>query len=208
MALFITFEGGEGSGKSTQARRLHRRLQGHGIPSLLTHEPGVTGLGKKITRLLKWSPDTNIFPMAELLLFNASRAQLVSEVIKPALERGEIVICDRYADSTTAYQGYGRGLDLATVAAVNRAGTEGLSPEITFLLDMPFGSGLARKARNADRFEAEPAAFHRCVREGYLKLAADEPQRWCVIDARLNKQEITGIIWEKVRPLLPGKRGV
>lgn len=203
MALFITFEGGEGSGKSTQARLLYRRLQERDIPSLLTHEPGVTGLGKKITRLLKWSMDTDISPMAELLLFNASRAQLVSEVIKPALESGKVVICDRYANSTTAYQGYGRGLDLATVAAVNRAGMSGISPDVTFLLDMPVKEGLARKAENEDRFEKESVAFHRRIREGYLKLAAAEPQRWSVIDATQSKEEIAGIIWEMVEPLLP-----
>jgi dTMP kinase len=200
MALFITFEGGEGSGKSTQARLLYRYLQGQGIPSLLTHEPGVTRLGIKITRLLKWSPDTNISPLAELLLFNASRAQLVSEVIMPALESGKIVICDRYADSTTAYQGYGRGLDLATVEAVNRAGMSGVYPDITFLLDMPVERGLARKEKNQDRFEKESVAFHQRVRKGYLKLADAEPQRWCVIDAALIKEEIAGIIWERVRP--------
>ena len=205
MALFITFEGGEGSGKSTQARLLYRRLQRVGIPSLLTHEPGVTKLGRRITRLLKWSPDTNISPLTELLLFNTSRAQLVSEVIKPALESGKTVICDRYADSTTAYQGYGRGLDLATVTAVNLAGMSGIFPSITFLLDIPVDRGLARKAKNVDRFETEPVDFHRRVREGYLRLAAAEPQRWCVIDAVRSKEEIAGIIWERVRPLLPGQ---
>jgi dTMP kinase len=202
MAPFITFEGGEGSGKSTQARLLHRRLQRQNIPSLLTHDPGVTKLGKKITRLLKWSPDVYISPVAELLLFNASRAQLASEVIKPDVESGKIVICDRYADSTTAYQGYGRGLDLATVEAVNRAGMSGVYPDITFLLDMPVELGLARKARNTDRFENESIDFHQRVREGYLKLAAAEPQRWCVIDAALSEDEISGIIWERLQPLL------
>jgi dTMP kinase len=202
MARFITFEGGEGSGKSTQARLLHRRLQREGIPSLLTHEPGVTGLGRKIARLLKWSPNTDVSPLAELLLFNASRAQLVSEVIKPALESDKTVICDRYADSTTAYQGYGRGLNLANVVAVNQAGMSGIFPDITFFLDIPVERGLARKEKNADRFETEAVDFHQRVREGYLKLAAAEPPRWCVIDATMNKEKIAGIIWERVKPLL------
>ena len=142
--------------------------------------------------------------MAELLLFNTSRAQLVSEVIRPSLERGETVICDRYADSTTAYQGYGRGLDLATVTAVNQAGISGVFPNITFLLDIPVERGLARKAKNTDRFETESVDFHRRVREGYHKLAAAEPQRWCVIDAMQSRKEIAGIIWERLKPLLPG----
>ncbi len=203
MALFITFEGGEGSGKSTQARLLHRHLQRLNVPSLLTHEPGVTDLGRKITRLLKWSKDTTISPIAELLLFNTSRAQLVSEIIKPALQSGNVVICDRYADSTTAYQGYGRGLDLATVEAVNKIGMSGVIPDITFLLDMPVEQGMARKSKNKDRFEMESAAFHRRVREGYLKLAKQESSRWFVIDAEIEKEEIAGKIWERVRPLLP-----
>jgi dTMP kinase len=203
MALFITFEGGEGSGKSTQARLFYRHLQRQNIPSLLTHDPGVTKLGKKITRLLKWSPDVCISSVAELLLFNVSRAQLVSEVIKPAVESGKIVICDRYADSTTAYQGYGRGIDLATVEAVNRVGMSGVYPDITFLLDISLERGLARKTKNTDRFETEPVDFHQRVREGYLKLAASEPQRWCVIDAMQTKEEIAGIIRERLQPLLP-----
>jgi dTMP kinase len=203
MALFITFEGGEGSGKSTQARLLHRHLQRQNVPSLLTHEPGVTDLGKKITRLLKWSKDTTISPVAELLLFNTSRAQLVSEVIKPAPENGTNVICDRYADSTTAYQGYGRGLDLATVESVNKIGMSGLVPDVTFLLDIPVEEGLARIEKNKDRFEIESADFHARVREGYLKLAEQEPKRWCVIDATQSKSKIAGVIWQRIRPILP-----
>ena len=203
MALFITFEGGEGSGKSTQAKLLHQRLKHSDIPSLLTHEPGVTDLGEKINSILKWSQDTNISPAAELLLFNTSRAQLVSEVIKPALQKGTNVICDRYADSTTAYQGYGRGLDLDTVEAVNKIGMSGLAPDITFLLDIPVEQGLARKGKNEDRFEIESVDFHKRIREGYQALAKAEAQRWCVINAAFSKEKITEIIWEKVQTLLP-----
>lgn len=203
MALFITFEGGEGSGKSSQAGVLYRRLCKLAIPVLLTHEPGVTPLGKKITRWLKWSRDIDISPVAELLLFNTSRAQLVTEIIRPDLESGKVVICDRYADSTTAYQGYGRGLDLPMVAAVNEAGTRGLKPDLTVLLDMSVKEGLARKrGERRDRFEGEAIAFHQRVREGYLKLAAEEPERWLVIDAEKNKEEIADIIWDRVSKLL------
>jgi dTMP kinase len=208
MALFITFEGGEGSGKSTQARALYRRLYQLAIPSLLTHEPGVTPLGRKIARWLKWASDLNISAEAELMLFNASRAQLVIEILRPALESGKIVICDRYADSTTAYQGYGRGLDLPAVVSVNKEGMLGLIPDLTLLLDMPVEVGLARKGgKSRDRFEGEDIAFHQRVRAGYLKLAAEEPGRWLVIDAEKSKEEIAGIIWERVSGLLPRKRG-
>jgi dTMP kinase len=204
MSLFITFEGGEGSGKSFQARALYRRLGKLAIPALLTHEPGVTPLGKKIARLLKWAQDVDISPLAELLLFNTSRAQLVAEVIRPNLENGKVVICDRYADSTTAYQGYGRGLDLLMVAAVNKVGTLGLMPDMTVLLDMPFREGLARKrVERRDRFEGENKNFHQRVREGYIKMAAAEPERWLVVDATKGRDEIAGIIWGRVSKLLP-----
>ena len=207
MALFITFEGGEGCGKSVQSRRLYQRLEKAGIPVLLTHEPGVTDLGKKITRLLKWSKDIDISPTAELLLFNTSRAQLVEEVIRLNLDKGINVICDRYADSTTAYQGYGRRLDMETVLDANRAGTLGLVPDLTILLDMPVEAGLARKADKAkDRFEQESTEFHRRVREGYLKMAKAEPGRWLVVDATQSKGKIAGIIWEKVNGLIQTKR--
>ena len=203
MALFITFEGGEGSGKSSQAGVLYRRLCKLAIPALLTHEPGVTPLGKKIARWLKWTQDTDISPVAELLLFNTSRAQLGTEIIRPNLESGKVVICDRYADSTTAYQGYGRGLDLPMVVAVNEVGTRGLKPDLTVLLDMPVKEGLARKrGERRDRFEGEAIAFHQRVREGYLALAAAEPERWLVVDATLPKAKVERIIWERVSRLL------
>ncbi len=209
MSLFITFEGVEGCGKSTQSKRLYRRLSKLAVPGLLTHEPGATALGKRVARLLKWTDNVNISPLAELLLFNVSRAQLVEEVIRPNLKKGTVVICDRYTDSTTAYQGYGRGLDLATVAAVNKIGITGLIPDLTILLDMPVETGLSRKhSEKHDRFEEEAVDFHKRVREGYLELAKAEPERWLVIDAAQSKEEISEQIWEKVSKLLPGKRGV
>ncbi len=202
MSLFITFEGGEGSGKSSQARALYRRLSRMAIPVLLTHEPGVTPLGKRVARLLKWTKDVKISPLAELLLFNASRTQLVTELIQPALKEEKVVICDRYADSTTAYQGYGRGLDLRLVKTVNGAATLGLKPALTVLLDIPVKAGLARKRGDKDRFEQEEVSFHQRVREGYLKLAQAEPRRWLVVDARQPREEIAQIIWQKVNQLL------
>ena len=203
MSFFITFEGGEGSGKSTHARWLYRRLSRLGVPVLLTHEPGVTLLGKKMTHLLKWAKDMEISPVAELLMFNVSRSQLVAEVVRPALEAEKVVICDRFADSTMAYQGYGRGLDLTLVKTVNDAATQGLQPELTILLDVAVEQGLARKrSGHKDRFEREEIAFHQRVREGFLKLAAAEPPRWLVIDAGQSKDKIAEIIWQRVNKLL------
>jgi dTMP kinase len=203
MSLFITFEGGEGSGKSVQAKALYRRLLKLAIPAILTHEPGGTPFGKRLGRWLKWAQGADIPPLVELLLFNASRAQLVAEVIQPSLDKRKVVISDRYADSTTAYQGYGRGLDLQMVRATNNAATQGLKPDLTVLLDMSAEDGLARKkGREKDRFEQEDLVFHQRVRQGYLKLAANEPGRWLVVDATQSKQKIAGIIWEKVRQLL------
>ncbi|GAH85114.1 unnamed protein product, partial [marine sediment metagenome] len=206
MALFITFEGGEGCGKSVQTKELYRRLSQLAIPALLTHEPGGTPFGKKLGRWLKWAQGVDISPLTELMLFNASRAQLVTEVIRPNLEGGKVVINDRYADSTTAYQGYGRGLDLEMVKATNNAATQGLKPDLTVLLDIPAEKGLGRKrAKRRDRFEREALAFHQRVREGYLKLVADEPERWLVVDASQSKRKIAEIIWQRVSQLLSSR---
>jgi len=203
MSLFITFEGGEGGGKSVQAKALYRKLVKMGVPVLLTHEPGGTPFGKRIGRWLKWAQDTDISPLTELMLFNASRAQLVAEVIKPALKSGKVVISDRYDDSTTVYQGYGRRLDLTMVKAVNKAATQGLTPDLTVLLDAPVETCFARKGTGKrDRFEQEALAFHQRVRDGYLKLASEEPQRWLVVDASQSRAKIAEIIWPRVSQLL------
>ncbi len=203
MSLFITFEGGEGTGKSLQTRALHRRLARLGIPVLLTYEPGGMPLGRKIARLLKWSQNTDISPLAELLLFNASRAHLVNEVIRPGLQDGKVVICDRYTDSTLAYQGYGRGLDLETVKTINDLAAGKLGPDLTILLDLSVEAGLARKTqKRSDRFEEETLDFHRKVRQGYLELARKDLKRWLVVDASLPKKEIAEIIWQRVKGLL------
>jgi dTMP kinase len=203
MSLFITFEGIEGCGKSTQSKILKKRLDKMAIPALLTHEPGVTALGKRINHLLKWTEKVSISPVAELLLFNVSRAQLVSEVIRPAISRGTIIICDRYADSTVAYQGYGRELDLGIVNKANETGTQGIVPDMTILLDMPVETGMQRKeGEKPDRFESESLEFHQKVRQGYLKLAAEQPQRWVVIEADQDKRTIGNLVWQAVASLM------
>ena len=208
MSLFIVFEGGEGCGKSTQARALYKHILRSGIPATSTHEPGGTPLGKEMRRYLKQAGKGQISPLAELFLFAASRAQLVAEMIRPSLERGMIVICDRYTDSTIAYQGYGRGLDLNSIQAINAIATQGLKPALTILLDVTVQSGLARKKpARPDRFESEETAFHQRVREGYLKIAGAEPERWLVVDAKLPRKEIERLVWERVEQLLH-KRGL
>lgn len=203
MSLFITFEGAEGSGKSTQTTILKNWLDEQNISAVLTHEPGGTALGEKISDLLKWAKETKISPITELMLFNSSRSQLINEIINPALESGKVVICDRFFDSSTAYQSYGRGLDFNTVINVNMTATDGLSPDLTILLDLAIEDGLSRKSGDKlDRFELEDIEFHHKVREGYIALAEAEPERWLVIDATLPKENISEIIRDKVSSLL------
>lgn len=199
------FEGVEGTGKSTQVRALGRQLLKSGLPFVLTKEPGGTMVGLAARRLLKHRTEIRISPTTELLLFSAARAQLVDEVIRPALDRQSIVICDRYAESTLAYQGYGRGLDLHTIRSINDIATRGLRPDIIFLLDLDVREGLGRKGVNGgkDRFEREDLAFHRRVREGYLEMARTDPKRWLVIDATLPKNTIRRLVWQRVEQALP-----
>ena len=206
MSLFVTFEGVEGCGKSTQAKALKEKLRRKGIPVILTHEPGGTTLGMEIRHTLKRNRPEAPSTIAELLLFVASRAQLVTEIIRPSLKEGKIVLCDRFADSTLAYQGYGRGIDLNLIKNINTLATEGLKPNLTILLDLPAEFGLSRRGdKRLDRFEQERLDFHQRVRDGYLKLAAQEPERWLVIEATLPKPKIGKIIWEKVSQLLSAK---
>jgi len=205
LGLFITFEGGEGCGKSTQSRLLLKRLEQQNIPVVLTHEPGGTALGNELRKALKRKRGSSISPQAELFLVAASRAQLVAELIRPALEAGKVVICDRFTHSTLVYQGYGRGLDLTAIEMVNNMATQGLKPDLVIFLDISPEQGLARKRSLKDRFELEDLSFHRRVREGYLKMAAAEPDRWLVIDASLPKGKITEIIWDRVSRLLPSR---
>lgn len=208
MSLFVAFEGIEGSGKSTQTRILRRRLVRAGTRVLLTHEPGGTGIGKEVRRILKRSRKDRVFPLTELMLFAASRCQLVEEVIRPNLKAAVMVITDRYTDSTVAYQGYGRGLSIDLIRQINDIGTDGLKPDIIVLLDLPVEKGLLRKRdREKDRFESEEIAFHRRVREGYLKLARAEPRRWLVFDGSLPAVELSELIWEKLSRALKISEG-
>jgi dTMP kinase len=201
--LFITFEGGEGCGKSTQARLLLNNLEHRNIPAVLTHEPGGTPLGNRIRSILKVKRDFDISPQAELFLFAACRAQLIGEVILPALEAGRCVICDRFSGSTLAYQGYGRGLGLELIKSINSAATGGLEPDLIFLLDIQPETGLERKHNTGDdRFEAENVAFHRRVRDGYLELAARDPGRWIVVEAQQPVAKLGKTILDHVLPIL------
>lgn len=185
--FFITFEGPEGGGKSTQIRHLQHSLAAQGFDVLLTREPGGTPISQSIRSILLDQSNTAMSPRAETLLFNAARAQLVDEVIRPALEEGKVVLCDRYADSTTAYQGHGRGQSFEDLHALWHFATQSLSPDLTILFDLDPIKGLKRKQDGDEaewnRMEAEALAFHETVRRGFLRLAADEPERWFIIDA-------------------------
>ena len=200
MTSFIVFEGLDGSGKSTQARALVRRLRRRDVRVLFTHEPGGTALGEYLRRWLKRNPQLS--PVAELSLFIAARAQLINEVVRPALDAGVTVVSDRYAASTVAYQGYGRGLDLSLVRQLNSAATGGLAPDLTVLLDLAPDAALSRKSvAPLDSIESAPLEFHQRVRESYLAQAAEDAQKWLVLDATLPPRELSRKVWEKVRPL-------
>ena len=201
MGLFVVFEGIEGSGKSTQSKALKRRLDRAGYTSTLVHEPGGTPTSERIRRWLKTS--SQITPMAELLLFSAARASLVETVIRPALDRGEVVISDRFIDSTVAYQGYGRGLDLGLVRQLNRTVAADLVPHLAILLDLPPRVGISRKAgRPLDRFEREDYNFLERARQGYLKQSAEMPDRWLVLQASEPKNSLGKSIWTRVSEML------
>ncbi len=202
--VFISFEGSEGCGKSTQIARLERRLGDVGIEVLRTREPGGTAAGEVIRDLLQHAPEgEHLVSEAELLLFAASRAQLVREKIAPALERGAWVIADRFLDSTTVYQGTGRGLAAAAVDAINRFAVGKWLPDTTFLLDMDAAEGHARAVRSRgdqpDRMEDQPLAFFESVRRGYLKLAEENPERIVVVDAADEIERIEQRIWQVCR---------
>lgn len=201
--MFITFEGGEGCGKTTQGRALYRRLKKERVPVILTHEPGDTALGARVRRFLKQENDADIRPEAELFLFLASRAQSVKEIIRPNLEKGLTVICDRFAESTLAYQGYAMGLDIPFINAANTFATGGLRPDLIILLDIEPELGLRRKMSSRpgskyDRFDTREIAFHRKVREGYLEMARSEPDRWFIVGAGKSRQDVREAIWDRV----------
>ena len=201
--VLIAFEGGEGSGKTTQARLLAIWLREQGYDVLTTHEPGATKVGMRLRALLLDTAHTGMSPQAEALMYAADRAEHVASVIAPALERGAIVITDRYVDSSLAYQGAGRNLPREEIARFNWWATGGRMPDLTILLDMDPMAGLSRRARSADRLEAEPADFHLRVRQGFLALARAEPERYLVLDADRPAGAVTGDIQERVRGLLP-----
>jgi len=196
---FITFDGIEGCGKTTQLRLAAAWLQRRGIPVLATAEPGGTPLGLKIRELLLNRRSWEVGAEAELLLFAAARAQHVTETIIPALQAGRWVLCDRYADATLAYQGFGRGIDFGSIKWLNEFSSRGLEPELTVLFDLPAEAGLRRARKRAeqsapdsaeDRFEQEEINFHHRVRDGYLKLAGEAPQRFRVVNASGTPEEI------------------
>jgi dTMP kinase len=198
--MFITFEGTEGSGKSVQVRLLVARLRDRGLKVVVTHEPGGTPLGKEVRALVLARDELEVTARAEALLMNVSRAQLVEHTIRPALERGDVVVCDRFADSTLAYQGAGRGLDMHELSVVISFATAGLRPDMTMLLDVPVKVGLARKhAQEAgNRFEAETVAFHSRVRAAYRALAEADTERWRCFDGRESPDRLADEIWSAV----------
>ena len=183
--MFITFEGPEGSGKTSQLPALSTYLKGLGYQVVCTREPGGTPISDQIREILTSMKNQELHPRTEILLFLAARAQLVEQVIKPALKAGKIVLCDRYGDSTLAYQGYGHGLDLTILRQMLDFATDHLKPDLTLFLDLEVEVGLARKKRGAEwnRLDAYALAFHKRVREGYHQLIAEEPERWVTVDA-------------------------
>lgn len=232
MSLFITFEGPEGSGKSTQARALCNYLQNAGYPAILTREPGGTPISDAVRRLVLDGQWTTMEPTTETLLFAAARAQLVGEVIQPYLKMGGIVVCDRYADSTYAYQGYGLGRNLADLRTITAFATGSLVPDLTLFLDLPVEEGLERKQRQRDesrgrpelqlalplphlpppmpiepsddwnRLDAREVAYHQRVYDGYMALIEADPERWRVFDARLERTVLADQIVAAIQPAL------
>ena len=209
MSFFITIEGPDGSGKSTQARLLADHLAGQGYDVLFTREPGGTEIGDQIRRVIMSLDNKQMSPQAEFLLFSASRAQLVREVIQPKLAAGGVVVCDRFYDSSLAYQGYGHQLDLDQLRSVTEFVTAGLVPDLTLLLDLPSQVGLNRRREAGlwNRLDDYDLAFHERVRTGYQQLAQAEPRRWVVVDATRSKAEIQSKMQEAVLPRLGPESG-
>ncbi|MGB4126133.1 MAG: dTMP kinase [Dethiobacteria bacterium] len=198
--FLITLEGIDGCGKTTQARMLKERLEREAIPHLLTREPGGTAAGEKI-RLLLLQKEHSLTDTAEILLYMAARAELVDTVIRPALEAGQVVVCDRYLDSTVAYQGYGGQGDRAWIEALNKRVTRGLWPHLTFLFDLSVEEALRRRCRSGDRIEERALSYHRRVRQGYRAIAEEEPARVILIDATAPAERQHEVVWIKIREL-------
>ncbi len=197
---FIVLEGGDGAGKSSVQRALAERLPAGGADVVVTREPGGTPLGERVREIVL-ARESAGDPLAELLLFEAARAQLVSTVVRPALERGAIVLCDRFGASSVAYQSYGRGLPRALVEQANAIATGGLEPDLVLLLDLPVETGLARRSAGgaSNHFDAETVAFHERVRAGFLELARESPAAWRVIDASASLADVVDAAWAAVR---------
>ncbi len=214
MFLFITFEGVEGSGKTTQIQRLKKYLTHRGIHCKVTREPGGCPIGEKIRKILLNPDHREMIPMTELLLYEAARAQHVIEIIKPFVEKEGVVLCDRFSDATLAYQGYGRRIDLKWIERLNHLSSHGIRPDVTFLLDCPSDVGLKRaiqrnralKREREERFEREEIQFHRRVRKGYLAIARKEPRRVKVIDTRQGEEKVFEKIQKIVDNLMSGKK--
>ena len=208
--MFITFEGIEGCGKSMQAKRLVNRLRELAVPLVFTLEPGGTTVGQKIRLILLDSRNQHLSPLTELLLYAADRAQHVEEIIKPALEQEKWVLCDRFFDATTVYQGYARGLDMKLIVTLNEKASPGIRPDITFLIDCAVEVGLKRALKRnkiqfqegQDRFEREKKDFHEAVREGYLTMAMEDRERFVVVDGTLKEDELEEIIFRHVEPFI------
>ena len=198
--MFITFEGSEGSGKTSQVPLLAETLRQQGYVALTTREPGGTPIVEQIRKVILDLKNTDMHPRTEILLFQAARAQHVEQVIRPHLAQGGIVLCDRYADSTLAYQGYGRQTDLVELRKIIYYATGGLMPDLTLLFDMDVMDGLRRRSKGGDvnRLDALDLAFYERVRQGYLSLAAAEPQRWALIDASRSIAEVRAQVWQVV----------
>ncbi len=201
--MLITFEGIEGSGKSTQVELLNDYLVSKGHSVVRTREPGGSLFGEALRKVLL-QQDMNIFPLSELLVFMAMRAQHVEQVILPALQERKIVLCDRFVDATYAYQGYGRSIDLGIIETLNRLVTKGIRPNLTILLDVDVETGLTRKAAHAtmDRFEKEALSFHQKIKDAYVKLSQEDPKRFFVVDGKREQSAIQETIRQKVEKLI------
>ncbi len=213
--MFISFEGIEGSGKSTQIKHVNAFLENEGIQCVMTREPGGTDIGRRIRAILLDPRSVNLDPLAELLLYMADRAQHLNQIVKVNLDAGRTVLCDRYFDATLAYQGHARGLDTDMITLLHRQAFENLKPDLTFLLDLTPEEGLARAWRQIDdggraagetRFEEERVVFHEKVREGYLMLADKEPGRFMMIDAAMDEDGVRAQICSVLSEKLEGKR--
>jgi dTMP kinase len=204
--VFLSFEGIEGTGKTTQARLLSERLAEEGHDVVLTFEPGGTVIGSRIREILLLPEHLEMSAITELLLYNAARAQHLAEKILPAIKQGKIIITDRFSDSTVAYQCYARGIDIALIMSLDRLATGGLKPDLTILFDLDAEAGLARNrgANKTDRIELEDIAFHRKVREGYLAIAKADPDRVRIVDAAQPSAEVQARVWEIVKERLNG----